>query len=108
MIKPETDFANVDFGDKRLTKRLKASIENLRKNAGKSILGSGESRSSAKGFYRLLSNEKFDCKKMEEAERTATIERIKQTSGYVLFIQDTSDIDLNGHKKTSYIQRRWS
>ena len=100
MTKPEIDFEGVEFGDKRLSKRLKASIENFRKSAGKSILSSGESRSSAKGFYRLLSNEKFECEKLEEAEKTATKARLSNIGGHVLFIQDTSDIDLNGHKKT--------
>jgi hypothetical protein len=37
---------------------------------------------------------------LEEAERTATKVRLSSIGGHVLFIQDTSDIDLNGHKKT--------
>ena len=59
-IQPKDDFAGIDFGDKRLTKRLQKTVENLTKSAKKSILSSGGGRSEAKAFYRLLSNEKFD------------------------------------------------
>jgi hypothetical protein len=94
---PKSDFAQVDFGDKRLNKRLQASIENFTINAKKSILGAEKDRSGAKAFYRLLSNEKFDIEKMAESARTATINRME---GTVLLIEDTTDINLKGHKKT--------
>ena len=96
-MKPEDDFSTIDFKDKRLEKRLQTVIENSRKNAGESILGSQEGRNSAKAFYRLLSNERFDFEQMREAAKKATISRM---CGTVLLIQDTSDINLNGHKKT--------
>ena len=95
---PETDFSTIDFGDKRLNKRLQQVIESSRKNIGKTILGCEKSRHTAKGFYRLLSNEKFDIGQMKGAAKNATINRM---SGTVLLIQDTSDINLNGHKKTA-------
>ena len=94
---PGADFANVDFGDKRLNKRLQAAVENLATNAQKSILGAERGRSGAKAFYRLLGNEKFDMDKMADSAKAATISRM---SGTVLLIQDTTDINLNGHKKT--------
>jgi len=93
---PKKDFETVDFGDKRLNKRLEQSVEAFTENAQKSILGAGKNRSSAKGFYRLLSNEKFEFEKLKEAAREATIERM---SGTVLLVEDTTDINLNGHKK---------
>lgn len=37
---PKEDFASVEFGDKRLTKRLQKMVEDSTKNAQKSILGS--------------------------------------------------------------------
>ena len=94
---PKEDFSTVDFGDKRLNKRLQESLENLTKNAGKSILGAEKNRSGAKAFYRMLSNDKFDMSQMETASRAATISRME---GTVLLIEDTTDINLNGHKKT--------
>lgn len=96
---PKQDFESVDFGDKRLNKRLQESIENFTRNAEKSILGAEEKRSGAKAFYRLLSNERFDMEKMSDAVNTATVSRMKGTNT-VLLIEDTTDINLNGHKKT--------
>jgi hypothetical protein len=87
----------VDFGDKRLNKRLQNSIENFTRNAHKSILGAEGKRSDAKAFYRLLSNDRFD---MNQIEGIATGMTLSRMSGTVLLIQDTSDINLNGHKKT--------
>jgi hypothetical protein len=69
----------------------------LRRNAKESVLGAIEDRSQAKAFYRMLSNEKLDLGLMAETAKKATIERM---SGTVLLIQDTSDVNLNGHKKT--------
>ena len=89
---PIEDLRIVDFGDARLNKRLIKSTDER-------ITNSGKTRSSAKGFYRLLSNEKFDFSKMEEACQKSTLKRICEYER-VLLIQDTSDINLNGHKKT--------
>jgi hypothetical protein len=94
---PKNDFESVNFGDKRLNDRLQKAVESFTKNAQKSILGAEEDRSGAKAFYRLLSNEKFEIEKLADAAMTATINRMKDT---VLLIEDTTDVNLNGHKKT--------
>jgi hypothetical protein len=94
---PKQDFEIVDFGDKRLNKRLQESVENFTKNAQKSILGASNNRSGAKGFYRLLSNENFNIELMADAVSESTINRME---GTVLLIEDTTDLNLNGHKKT--------
>ena len=96
-IQPKSDFETVDFGDKRLNKRLQMVIENSTKNAQKSILGAEGDRSGAKAFYRLLGNERFDHEKLAEAAKAGTISRME---GTVLAIQDTTDVNLNGHRKT--------
>ena len=96
---PSQDFQSVDFGDKRLNDRLLKSIDILAKNAQESILGADKKRSSAKGFYRLLSNEKFNIEQMAEAVNQSTITRMEGLET-VLLIEDTTDINLNGHKKT--------
>ena len=95
--RPQDDFTYVDFGDKRLNARLQQMVENSTKKMEKTILSSGEGRSEAKGFYRLLGNDKFDMWELEGAAYASTLGRM---SGTVLLIQDTSDINLNGHKKT--------
>jgi hypothetical protein len=47
--------------------------------------------------YCLTVPKKFEFPQMQESSKSATINRM---TGTVLLIQDTSDIDLNGHKKT--------
>ena len=94
---PKEDFAYVDFGDKRLNKRLQIVVENSTKNAEKSILGSGKGRSDAKAFYRLIGNEKFNAEELQASASASTFGRM---SGTVLLVQDTMDLNLNGHKKT--------
>jgi hypothetical protein len=94
---PKEDFAHVDFGDKRLNKRLQIVVENSTKNAEKSILGSGKGRSEAKAFYRLLGNDKFDTEELLVSAASSTFNRM---SGTVLLVQDTMDLNLNGHNKT--------
>jgi hypothetical protein len=94
---PKEDFASIDLGDKRLNKRLQQFVEKSTKNAEKSILSTSGGRSEAKAFYRLLGNEKFDMEQLVGIGTGATISRMH---GTVLLIQDTSDINLNGHKKT--------
>jgi len=89
---PCEDFRIVDFGDKRLNKRLIASTEERMNERVKT-------RSTSKGFYRLLSNDKFELEKLEESCKIGTLERIRYETR-VLLIQDSSDINLNGHKKT--------
>ena len=96
---PSQDFQSVDFGDKRLNDRLLKSIDILAKNAQESILGADKKRSSAKRFYRLLSNEKFNIEQMAEAVNQSIITRMEGLET-VLLIEDTTDINLNGHKKT--------
>ena len=94
---PKEDFAHVDFGDKRLNERLQKFVEDSTNNADKSILGCGGGRSEAKAFYRLLSNKKFDIDQLMGHASGSTLARMH---GTVLLLQDTSDINLNGHKKT--------
>ena len=96
---PSEDFSEIDFGDKRLTKRLVKTMEQMTKNSQESILGATKDRSSAKGFYRLLGNDKFSMGKLTEEARKATIEKILEHET-VLAIQDTTDDNMNGHKKT--------
>ena len=94
---PAEDFKSVDFGDKRLNDRLHKIVENSTKNSEKSILGSGEGRNDAKGFYRLLGNDRFDFEQLQGVAIGATISRMR---GTVLLVQDTTSLNYNGHKKT--------
>jgi hypothetical protein len=94
---PTIDFNQVDLGDKRLNERLRQFVDTITKNAKKSILSSAKGRNEAKAFYRMLANEKLDIEQLMGIATGSTISRME---GTVLLIQDTSTINLNGHKKT--------
>jgi len=99
--KPSEDFAGIKFGDKRLDKRLKKTTEAMEEQTQASILSSCGNKHDAKAFYALLSNEKFSLEQVECEAYKGTSQRI-ESSGItrVLLVQDTSDANLNGHKKT--------
>ena len=94
---PVNDFGQIDLGDKRLDKRLKKFIEERTKRSETSILGISGGRSGGKAIYRLLANAKFKIEKLLKVISKATKARM---SGDVLLVQDTCDVNLNGHKKT--------
>lgn len=96
---PSEDFSTIDFGDARLNKRLCLTVEQMTKRSRESIMGAVKDRHSAKGFYSLLGNEKLSVEKLEEAGRSATIDRISKCSK-ILLVQDTTDVNMSGHKKT--------
>jgi hypothetical protein len=99
--KPSVDFADISLGDKRLDNRLRTAVESMTKGSQLSILNACGARHTAKAFYSLLGNEKFSLEKISEKVWEATSKRI-QAGGLtnILLVQDTSDINLNGHKKT--------
>jgi hypothetical protein len=95
---PEEIFAGIDFGDERRGKRLQKFAEQKTKNAQESsITGATGGRGQAKAVYRLLGNEEFELDKIQAHVKATTI---SQVEGTVLLIQDTMDINYNGHKKT--------
>jgi hypothetical protein len=89
---PSEDFEIVDLGDKRLNKRLVRSTRERMQGL--------KSRSSAKGFYRLLGNEKCTHEKISKCCVKGTVERMRGHEK-VLVVQDSTNADLGGHKKTA-------
>jgi hypothetical protein len=74
-------------------------VENLTRRIQQSIYAASGGRSQAKAVYRLLANEKFETDKVQGGIKDACIEQMKNYDT-VLLVQDTTEIDLNGHKKT--------
>lgn len=99
--KPSEEMARVKQGDARLDARLVESVEAMSAKSEASIIGSCGTY-GAKGFYGLLSNEKFKFNEIQKASGEATGERI-ETSGIeeVLLVQDTMDMNMKGHEKTA-------
>ena len=99
--KPSEDFAGIKFGDKRLDKRMKRTVEGMEEERQGTILSSLGSRHEAKAFYSLLGNEKFTKEQVEREAYKGTTKRIESSGEKrILLVQDTCDINLNGHKKT--------
>ena len=99
--KPSKELSIIELGDKRLSERLEKTVESMTQKPEESILGACGTRHDAKAFYALSSNENFTKEKLQAAAQNATIERMS-ASGLreVLLVQDTTDINLGGHKKT--------
>ena len=53
------EFGGISFGDKRLDQRFEKTAEQLGKHAKGSVLSATGGRNNARGFYRLLENDKF-------------------------------------------------
>jgi hypothetical protein len=99
--KPSEDLSEIKFGDKRLEKRLKSTVESKEQQVQGSILSGCGNKHTAKAFYALLSNGKYSRELVSEKAFKSTSERIaKSGTTRILLVQDTSDINLNGHKKT--------
>jgi hypothetical protein len=97
--KPSDNFADVDFGDVRISRRTEQVVEDLTKNSQKSILLASGSRTSAKAAYRLLRNKHFTLDKLQGGVARKT--RSAMTGiPVVLLVQDTTDVNYNTHKKT--------
>lgn len=60
-------------------------------------MGSVKGQNEAKAFYRMSKKEELDINQLLGLTSGVALSRM---SGTVLLIQDTSDINLNGHKKT--------
>jgi hypothetical protein len=97
---PSEDLGNVNFGSKKLKERLLKVIAAFTKHPIGSILEACSNRHQAKAVYRMLSNKRFDIENVKTTYAASTVERIEACES-VLLIQDTTEVNLNGHKKTS-------
>ena len=88
------EFAEVDFNEKRLEKRLRKTMETLAKDPQKTIYGSCATRAESKAIYNLLGNEKFDTGEIIKAHRAATIRRMSGQP-VILAVQDTTSVNYN-------------
>lgn len=84
-----------------MDKRLSSTVELKEQQTQGTILSGCGNKHAAKAFYALLSNEKYSKEQVHQAAYQSTVERIKESeTERVLLVQDTSDINMNGHKKT--------
>lgn len=95
-----TEIAKVDFGDKRLNKRLGNILERLSSKPTCSIPASCSGWHETKAAYRFFDNPEVTSDVILESHKLASIERIK-LENIVLLIQDSSEIDYTGHEAKS-------
>lgn len=96
----EGEFAAVNFGDKRLRKRLIHIANRLSEQPMAPINQAHEDWSSVKAAYRFFKSEKVETRKILEAHQACTADRIKGHR-LILAIQDTTLFNYNTHKKTT-------
>lgn len=92
------ELAEAYFYDLRLTKRAQKLVTDLLDGIGNSIPGSCHGRAETEAAYRFFGNDCVTPERVLSPHINATITRIKQHK-YVLFIQDSTDIDAKHMEK---------
>jgi hypothetical protein len=92
------EFADVDFNEARLEKRLVRTMETLSKQPGNSIWASSENRAEAKAIYHMLGNAKFNRDAILKAHREGTVKRMADEP-VILAVQDTTSVNYDSQRK---------
>ncbi|MFO9618720.1 IS4 family transposase [Legionella pneumophila serogroup 1] len=95
----ESEFGIVNFGDKRLSKRLLKIADSFANSPERSINQACEDWHQSKAAYRFFQNEAVSEQKILDSHIIKTIERASEHST-ILAIQDTCYISYKNHKKT--------
>lgn len=88
-----SEVDQVDFGDKRLNRRLSKVIDELGDSPTLSIPSATKGRAEMEAAYRLFDNPKVTPEKILQPHIHATGQRIAERD-FVLLVQDTSELDL--------------
>jgi hypothetical protein len=92
----ETEFKDVDFGDKRLNSRIVRIATTLAAMSAESIPAACRGWQETKATYRSFDNKKITAEKILSAHIAATKERMRSQKR-VLLLQDTSELDYSNH-----------
>lgn len=96
----EEEFGSVDFDDMRLKNRLYTLAKDFSSNPGALVPEASEgSAARTIAAYRFFENKQVSMKKVLEAHREATVERIKAHE-VVLAVQDTTSLNYTTHRST--------
>ena len=91
------ELKSVDIGDKRLDKRLTMLVNAMAKNPEASIPLACESHAATKAAYRFFDDAHVKAEDICNAHIQSTVERVKDSEGVILVIQDTTDFDFTHH-----------
>ena len=88
----QREFRAVDFGDKRLDRRLVKVVGDLAASPLESIPTASEGWAETHGAYRLFQNEKVTAEKVLAPHTEETLRRMAKTP-VALVLQDTTELD---------------
>lgn len=91
---------DINFGDKRLSKRYKKITEKLLEQPTSSIPATFKNWHQTKAAYRFFSNPKVTFEKILESQYTQSTQNIQniEQEKDILIIQDTTHLNYNGHE----------
>ena len=95
----EQHFGACDLGDKRLNKRVIFTANRMLEHPGGTLpdkLKDSDSNADLVGLYRLANNPKVTHAKLMAAHCQRTRDLIAMTTGVVLIIHDTTELDFSG------------
>jgi len=96
------EYANAEFGDKRLSTRLARILEQLSCDPNAKISAACKDPYQAKAVYRFLDNDEVDVEDITKITRDVTIKNIHEAKPpVVLVIQDTTEFNYSNLKATS-------
>lgn len=87
------EFANCDFGDARLSKRIGKIADVLQEHPGRSIPSAFLTRADWEGCYRFFDNESVTPQKIIQPHILASQQRIAELA-VALLVQDSTELDL--------------
>ena len=93
------EFAAVDFGDKRLNKRLVKVAMQWADKPSQSIPAAAGGWGDTAAAYRMLDNERCDWREVLDAHSQCTVQRMAALA-VVLCLTDTTELDFNGQTIT--------
>ena len=95
------DYCKADFGDERLSKRMKMILEQLSGNPSASISAACKDPYQAKAAYRFFANGEVTTEAITRITHDVTMGNIKANMPQILLIaQDTSELNYGGLKAT--------
>jgi hypothetical protein len=88
----EEELMDVDFGDRRLSKRCKLLLGRLAADPQASINGACHGWAETHAAYQFFDHDEVDEQKILSPHRQATLQRM-ESSPVVLLVQDTTELD---------------
>lgn len=93
----DDEFSTIDFGDKRLDKRMKEIMDRMMESPMASIKSAFKGWAEVMGAYRFFRNKKATSESILSPHQDKTLERIKEHTR-VMSIQDTTELDYTAKK----------